>query len=221
MNVGIFGGTFNPVHFGHLRAAEEVREKLRLDRILFVPSGKPPLKTKEIAPAKHRYEMLRLALRGNPFFSLSDIECRKRGKAFTVETLEALQDRHPGRRFFFILGIDAFLDIPRWWRPEQLVSMTDFIVISRPGFSFSMIRESPFFASGVRLLRDVDQARDITNVIKLSSNRHAVLLRLTPIGISSTRIRKYLMHGRSIKYLLPHEVQSYIITHKLYTKKNS
>jgi nicotinate-nucleotide adenylyltransferase len=221
MNVGIFGGTFNPVHFGHLRAAEEVREKLRLDRILFIPSGKPPLKTREIAPARHRYEMLRMALRGNPFFGLSDIECRKRGKAFTVETLEALQGRHPGSRFFFILGIDAFLDIPHWWRPEQLVSMTDFIVISRPGFSFSMIKKSPFFATGVKLLRDVDQSRNITNVIKLKSNRYAVLLRVTPVGISSTYIREYIRHGKSIKYLLPHAVQSYIITHKLYTEKNS
>jgi nicotinate-nucleotide adenylyltransferase len=217
MNVGFFGGTFNPVHFGHLRAAEEVREKLGLDKILFIPSGKPPLKTREIVPAKHRYEMLRIALLGNPFFELSDIECRKRGKAYTVKTLEALRDIHPGTRFFFILGIDAFLDIPHWWRPEQLVSMTDFVVLSRPGFLFSMMRGSPYLKTGIRLLRDVDLARNTTNVIRLKSERYAVLLRQTPVGISSTQIRLSLRQGKSIKYLLPPKVQSYIITHKLYT----
>lgn len=221
MNVGIFGGTFNPVHFGHLRAAEEVREKLRLDKILFIPSGKPPLKTREIAPARHRYEMLRMVLQGNPFFDLSDIECGKKGKAFTVETLQALSTIHPETRFFFLLGIDAFLDIPHWWRPELLVSMTDFVVVSRPGFLFSSMRESPYVKAGVKLLREVDLSKNATNVIRLTSNRYAILLRLTPVGISSTQIRKFLREGKSIKYLLPPEVQSYIITHKLYTRMKS
>lgn len=220
MKVGIFGGTFNPVHYGHLRAAEEVRENLGFNKILFIPSGKPPLKMREIAPARHRYEMLRIAVKGNPFFNLSDIECRKKGKTFTVETLEELKNIHPGTEFFFILGIDAFLDIPHWWRPEQLVSMTDFIVISRPGLLFSAMRESPYMKAGIRLLRDVDLSGNITNVIKLKSNRNAILLRLTPVGISSTQIRKLLRDGKSIKYLLPPDVQSYIITHKIYKVKS-
>jgi nicotinate-nucleotide adenylyltransferase len=220
MKVGIFGGTFNPVHYGHLRAAEEVREKLRLDKILFIPSGKPPLKTREIASAQHRYEMLRIAVKGNPSFELSDIECRTKGKSFTVKTLEELQNINPGTEFFFILGIDAFLDIPHWWRPEQLVSMTDFIVISRPGLSFGAMQESPYLTSGMKLLRDVDRARNVTNVITLNTNRHAILLRLTPIGISSTEIRKSIRQGKSIKYLLPPKVQSYIIIHKLYKVKS-
>ena len=220
MKVGIFGGTFNPVHYGHLRAAEEVREKLGLDKILFIPSGRPPLKTREIASARHRYEMLRIAVKGNPFLELSDIECRKQGKSFTVNTLEALKNINVGTEFFFILGIDAFLDIPHWWRPEQLVSMTDFIVISRPGLSFGAMRESPYLTSGIKLLRDVDRSRNVTNVIKLKTNRYAILLRLTPIGISSTEIRKCIRQGKSIKYLLPPEVHSYIITHKLYKVKS-
>jgi nicotinate-nucleotide adenylyltransferase len=220
MNVGVFGGTFNPVHFGHLRAAEEVRERLRFEKILFIPSGNPPLKTREIAPENHRYEMLRMALEGNPFFELSDIECRQKGKTYTVETLKALTVLYPGRQFFFILGIDAFLDIPHWWHPEELVSMTDFVVISRPGFLFSSMRESPYLKTGKRLLRDVDLSGNVTNVIRLKSNRHAILLKLTPVGISATRIRNYLRQGRSIKYLLPPEVQSYIITHKLYKVKS-
>jgi nicotinate-nucleotide adenylyltransferase len=216
-NVGVFGGTFNPVHFGHLRAAEEVRERLRFDKILFIPSGKPPLKTSEIAPAEHRYEMLRMAVQGNPFFDLSDIECRKKGKAYTVETLEALNRNNPGTKFSFILGIDAFLDIPHWWQPDQLVSMIDFVVISRPGLAFSAMRESPYLKkSGIGLLRDDDLLKKVTNVITLKSNRHAILLSPTPFGISSTQVRKFIRQGKSIKYLLPPEVQSYIITHKLY-----
>jgi nicotinate-nucleotide adenylyltransferase len=219
MNVGIFGGTFNPVHFGHLRAAEEVRERLGFEKILFIPSGKPPLKTREIAPARHRYEMLRIAVEGNPFFELSDIECRKKGKTYTVETLKELTLLHPGTRFFFILGIDAFLDIPHWWQPDKLVSMTDFVVISRPGCLFSSMRESPYLKTGKRLLKDVDLSRNVTNPVKLTSNRYAILLRLTPVGISATGIRQFLRQGKSIKYLLPPEVQSYIITHKLYKVK--
>jgi len=220
MKVGIFGGTFNPVHYGHLRAAEEVREKLRIGKILFIPSGKPPLKTREIAPARHRYEMLRIALQGNPFFELSDIECRKKGKAYTVETLRELNVIHPGTRLFFILGIDAFLDIPHWWQPEELVSMTDFVVISRPGLSFTALRQSPYLASGMKLLTDIDRSGNKANTIKLKTNRDAILLRLSPIGISSTQIREYIRQKKSIKYLLPPEVHSYIITHKLYTKKS-
>lgn len=220
MKIGIFGGTFNPVHYGHLRAAEEVREKLGLGKILFIPSGKPPLKTSEIAPAGHRYEMLRIAVKENPFFELSDIECKRTGKSYTVKTFEELQNTNPGTEFFLILGIDAFLDIPRWWRPEQLVSMANFIVISRPGFSFSALRESPYVASGMKLLKDIDRSRNEANIIKLKTNRNAILFRLTPIGISSTQIRKCIRQGKSIKYLLPPEVHSYIITHKLYKVKS-
>jgi len=220
MKVGIFGGTFNPVHIGHLRAAEEVRDILRLDRIFFIPSGRPPLKTREIAPAEHRYEMLRRAIRGNPFFHLSDVECRKNRKSYTVDTLKELYALHPHDRFFFMLGIDAFLDIPNWWRPEELVSITDFIVVSRPGFRFSEMRGSPYLKEGKSLLSDIDRSRNATNVIKLKSKRYAILLALTPFGISSTHIRRLLNQGRSTKYLLPPAVQSYIITHKLYKKKS-
>ncbi len=216
MSVGIFGGTFNPVHFGHLRAAEEVREKLNLEKILFIPSGTPPLKTEGIAAARHRLEMLRIALRGNPFFDLSDIECRRRGKSFTVRTLETLRTLYPEMRFYFILGIDAFLDIPNWWQPDLLVAMTDFAVISRPGFSFRSMRESPYVRGGARIPKDIDESNDEVNVIRLRSGRSALLLRMTPLGISSTSVRRSIEQGKSIKYLLPPGVQSYIITHKLY-----
>lgn len=216
MKVGIFGGTFNPVHYGHLRAAEEVREKAGLNKILFMPSGKPPLKTKEIADARHRYEMVSCAISNNPFFELSNMESRQAGKSYSVKTIEELTKADPYAEFFFILGIDAFLDMPNWWQPERLATLVDFVIISRPGFKFLDLQASPYIKVNQKILKELDRSESEIYVTKLKSNRDAVLLRLTPIGISSTEIRRLSKQGRSIKYLLPAEVQSYIIINKLY-----
>jgi nicotinate-nucleotide adenylyltransferase len=216
MKVGIFGGTFNPVHYGHLRAAEEVMEKLGLNKILFIPSGKPPLKTREITETKHRYEMVRLAIADNPCFELSDIECRLPEKSYTVITIEELKKTDPAAKFFFILGIDAFLDIPNWWQPERLITLTHFIIISRPGSTFCDLQLSPYMKINKNILKELDMCRTEMNTARLKSEREATLLRLTPIGISSTEIRRLIKQGRSIKYLLPADIQSYIITNKLY-----
>lgn len=220
MKVGIFGGTFNPIHYGHLRAAEEVREKLKFDKILFIPSKSPPLKTEAIADAVHRYEMLRLAIFNNRFFELSDIECRLPGKSYTVKTVDELTKTNPGTRFFFILGIDAFLDIPNWWHPERLIALTNFVIISRPGFKFIDLQTSPYTKINRRILSELDNGETETCKIKLKSNKDAILLRLTPIGISSTEIRRLIRQGKSIKYLLPAEVKSYIISNRLYKMRS-
>jgi nicotinate-nucleotide adenylyltransferase len=213
---GIFGGTFNPVHYGHLRAAEEVRERLALDRILFVPSKNPPLKTKDIAPARQRYEMLMRALRGNKHFELSDIEFRLKGKSYTVRTIETLQSLNRDVVFFFLLGIDAFLDMPNWWHPERLTDLTDFVVISRPGHFFKDLMKSPYIKTGRSILQGLDSTNTGHYKVKLKSKRDAVLLPLTPVGISSTEIRHLVRRRKSIKFLLPPEVESYIISSKLY-----
>ena len=217
MKIGIFGGTFNPVHYGHLRAAEEVREKLRLDKILFIPAKNPPLKTKDIATAEHRYELLKLALRGNRYFELSDIEYRLKGKSYTAKTILELQKIYPPSDFFFILGIDAFLDIPHWWNPEKLITLTNFAVISRPGFRFTDLKTSPYIKEQRRVLGKLDEEKAELYEAKLPGKKKAVLLRITPMEIASTEIRRLLRQGKSIKYLLPPEVKSYIIFNKLYT----
>ncbi|MEW6052560.1 MAG: nicotinate-nucleotide adenylyltransferase [Nitrospirota bacterium] len=217
MKIGIFGGTFNPIHHGHLRAAEEVREKLRMDRIVFIPSGTPPLKTKEIAAAHHRYEMTRLAIAQNSFFEVSDLECRQKGKSYTVKTLEILQQANPDAALYFILGIDAFLDIPNWWQPERLTAAAHFIVISRPEFRFADLLGSPYLTTGKQALRRFDRLDAGIGTVKLKSRKEAFLVRTIPMGISSTEIRMLIRHGKSIKYLLPPEVQSYIIINKLYS----
>jgi nicotinate-nucleotide adenylyltransferase len=216
LKIGIFGGTFNPIHYGHLRAVEEVREKLKFDKILFIPSKSPPLKTEAIADTVHRYEMLRLAIFNNRFFELSDIECRQPGKSYTVKTVGELTKTNPKTGFFFILGIDAFLDISNWWHPERLIALTNFVIISRPGFKFIDLQTSPYAKINRRILRELDNGETETCKIKLKSNKDAILLRLTPIGISSTEIRRLIRQGKSIKYLLPAEVKSYIIANELY-----
>lgn len=218
MRIGIFGGTFNPIHYGHLRAAEEARELLSLDKILFIPSGTPPLKTDELADAVHRYKMTRMAVLQNRFFEVLDIECESSGKSYTVETLEKLLETHRDAELYFMLGIDAFLDIPNWWKPEQLISQVSFAVFSRPGTRFADLVSSPYIVSGKTSLEGIDHGEIKSFSVKLESGRDLVLLRLTPIGISSTDIRNRIKTGLSIKYLLPEEVESYIISNKLYLK---
>ena len=219
MKVGIFGGTFNPIHYGHLRAAEEVKEKGALDRILFMPSGSPPLKSRDIASVKHRYEMTRLALRGNTHFEISDRECMQKGKSYTVKTLKELKMSYPERDFYFILGIDAFLDIPNWWHHEELLALAHFIIISRPGFQFVDLQMSPVIEIKKSVLRKLDVEKIDRYSIELKAHTTLTLMSITPVGISSTEIRRLIKRDGSIKYLLPVSVESYIISNKLYRKE--
>ena len=216
MKLGIFGGTFNPIHYGHLTAAEEVKEKLGLDRIIFVPSGNPPLKDKELADAKHRYRMVKLGISKNRSLAVSDIEYKKKGKSYSVDTVEKLRRIYPGARLYFIAGIDAFIDIPNWWQPERLVSLADFIVISRPSYKFTGLASSPYLKINRSILKKLDDTKLQTYKTKLKSGRDIIMLHITPVEISATGIRKLIKRGKSIKYLLPEEVESYIITHKIY-----
>lgn len=212
--IGILGGTFNPVHYGHLRVSEEVREHMGLEKILFIPSGNPPLKDMELAAAEYRYEMTRLAIEANPFFEISDIECKKTGKSYTVDTLIALREMYPGKKFHFILGIDAFLDIPLWYHPEKLLELTNFVVVSRPGFGFTRL------SSQVAVDAEAFSALESGNLevyrTVLENGGEVFLMNVTPLDISATAIRKLVKQGMSIKYLLPESVESFIISHKLY-----
>lgn len=212
--IGIFGGTFNPVHYGHLRAAEEVRVKLDFEKVLFIPSCNPPIKAGDLASVGHRYEMTRLSIETNPFFIVSDIECRRPGKSYTVETLVELKEIYPDKELYLILGIDSFLDIPEWYQPEKLMEMTDFVVISRPGFSFLSL--SSMIATDISILTGLDAGRLEIHRTNLGSDRKVFLLNVTPFNISATTIRNLVKDNKSIKYLLPEKVESYIISNKLY-----
>ena len=212
MKIGVFGGTFNPIHYGHLRAAEETREILGLDKVLFIPSGNPPLKSEDLADALKRYKMVRLAVVRNRSFDVLDIECVKSEKSYTVETLEVLLRQYHDAELYFMLGIDAFLDIPNWWRPEQLVSMVNFAVVSRPGREFGEVLSSPYAKT-----KDLAGSGGESLTLELLSGRKAELVKITPLDISSSDIRRRMRAGRSIKYLLPEEVESFIISNKLYS----
>lgn len=217
--IGIFGGTFNPIHFGHLRAAEEVRERADLEKVLFIPSCNPPLKGFELADPEDRYEMTRLAIERNPYFEISDIECKRKGKSYTVDTLLELKKVMPEVDLYLILGIDSFLEIPQWYRPDKLIEMTDFIVVSRPGFSFKEL--IPVLGltgqdKGYDPFNELDKGSTDHWEISLKTGREVILMNITHINISATMIRRLISKGKSIKYLLPESVEYYIISKKLY-----
>jgi len=222
LKIGIFGGTFNPIHFGHLRVAEEARVSVGLDRIIFIPSGQPPLKTEDIAPARHRLAMTRLAVKGNPFFEVLDIECRSGHKSYTVKTLNTLRGLYPDDHLHFMLGIDAFLDIPNWYRPDLLMRLMNFLVLSRPGCRFADLFSSPYLTVKKNVLRQLDTKMTGTDSLTLDSGVTVTMVNVTPVTISATDIRTLVAQGKSVKYLLPAEVESYIISQNLYvsTKRN-
>ncbi len=220
MKIGIFGGTFNPIHYGHLRSAEEIRTMFDLEKIFFIPSGNPPLKIKDLAEAKHRYNMVRMAVRGNPYFEVLDIECVRPGKSYTVNTLELLLNKYADVDFYFMVGIDAFLDIPNWREPERIMSLTNFIVLSRPGNNFEDLLGSPYLNIKKTGLADLDRSGRVSCRTVLPNTKKVFLAKVTPIGISSTDIRKSVKKGASIKYMLPENVESYIISKSLYMQGN-
>jgi nicotinate-nucleotide adenylyltransferase len=215
MKIGIFGGAFNPIHYGHLRSAEDVLERLSLDSICFIPSGTPAFSKPLMVSALHRYEMVRIAIEDNSRFSLSDIEVSRRGKSYSVDTLKKLGNKD--RDMYFIIGIDAFIDLPGWKEPDTLVRLANLVVISRPGYSFSDIASSPYLKKVPRsIFREID--RGVTEVFscEISPEKRCFLCRVTELNISASHIRSLLTAGMNVKYLLPDSVKSYIISHKLY-----
>ncbi len=213
---GILGGTFNPIHYGHLAAAEEIRDRLKLDRILFIPSSLPPHKQEEDIPsAVQRLEMVRLAIAGNPHFKVSDIEVKRGGKSYTIDTVEALRDAHPGTDFHFIAGLDSFLDIRTWHRWENLLSLCNFIVLSRPGYRFADLARITFMKRADKELNALERG-EITEAV-VQAGEFRIYLETIPLyDISSTDIRRRVKQTRTIKYHLPDAVENYIIQNKLY-----
>jgi len=220
MKIGIFGGTFNPIHYGHLRAAQEVHESLRLNKTLFIPSGRPPFKKPGLMSAHHRYKMTEIAIKGNPSFDVTDIEIEKQGISYSVDTLRMLRNKYKGAEFFFILGVDASLNLQSWKEPDKLLELTNLVIISRPGFSFIDLSPFPHFKGiSKKTLKELDKKVREVVTTNLHTGKKAFLCPVTGLNISASRARNLIKQGKSIKYLLPQTVESYIISHKLY--KNS
>lgn len=218
MRIGIFGGTFNPIHRCHLQIARSVRNRIRLDRIFFVPSGYPPHKVaRRIESSRDRLAMVRRAIAGEPRFSLSREEVNRSGKSYAIETVANFKKRYPAAEIFYILGLDAFVEIGSWRSPRHLLSLCHFIVVSRSGFSFRMLKKLalpiPWKDS---VLKGMDQGRLREAEVPLPGGRRLFLLRLPPCESSSTEIRERLRTGKRLKKFLPEPVKSYIMKKGLY-----
>lgn len=217
MNIGIFGGTFNPVHNGHLRSAEETREAMRLDKILFMPCCLPPHKGEtNIASPDERLAMLELSIRNNPFFEITDVELKRGGKSYSIETLKELLNIYgKPHRLFFIIGMDSFVEIGLWKSYEELFSVTDFIVVARPGYMKSSNGKTPMDLLPVDIREEFcyySQEKRLEH----KSGRITQFLETTLLDISSTRLRQAVRENRSIRYLIPTAVRKYIHDKNLY-----
>ena len=211
--LGLFGGTFNPIHYGHLRSAEEVCEALALHRLWFIPAGHPPHKTAQgITSFEVRLEMSRLAVGDHPVMSVSDLEGRRPGRSYSIETLRQIRrEVGPAWELYFILGLDAILEIATWKDYQDLFTLSHFVVLDRPGYDRQRLGEV--------LLREVHplfRPLQVERSFQHPSGHNVVLQETTLMDISGTGIREMVRRGHSIRYLLPEAVREYIITHKLY-----
>jgi nicotinate-nucleotide adenylyltransferase len=214
--LGIIGGTFNPIHYGHLAAADEVRDRLKLDQVLFIPSFLPPHKQEEDMPsAAQRMEMARLAVKGHDQFKVSDLEVKRGGKSYTIDTIEALRSLHTDSDLYFITGLDSFLDIQTWKEWERLLRICSFVVLSRPGYSFADLKKIEFMNGSSRDLAALDR-QETSETVVTSDAVKIILERISLYDISSTDIRTRVRQARTIKYHLPESVEHYIIENKLY-----
>ncbi len=191
MKMGVFGGTFDPPHVGHLIVAEYVREAVGLDRILFVPTATPPHKRDRIiTPGEQRVAMVRLAIARHDPFAVSDMEVRRGGVSFTADTLEELKAQHAGATLFFLLGMDNLLEFRTWKDPERILRLARLVVMTRPGFVAGKDPE------------------DIAGSVEYCA--------VPQIGISGSEIRTRVREGKSIAFLVPPEVRRFIDRHGLY-----
>ena len=194
--IGILGGSFNPPHIGHLICGQEAHLQLGLDRIVLIPAGQPPHKQLDDDPgAEHRLQLCRRAVAGDPRFEVSDLEVRRRGPSYTVDTLAALQSRMPDSELFLIVGGDVAAGLPMWHEPERVLSLATLAVAKRRGTA----------------RKSIDEA-----LAGLDGGERAEFFRMPRIGISSTEIRHRVQLQEPITYLVPDRVASYINGHHLY-----
>ncbi len=218
MRLGLLGGSFNPVHNGHLAIARQTREALGLDQILFVPTSHPPHKPNgSLAPAQDRYEMVRLAISSDPTFAISDVEISRPGKSYSIDTIRLLQQTYGAHtQLFFLIGLDAFLDFPSWREPQTLLKLCRFVVLSRPGLLFRSLSTVPLLPPiPVPSLMDLDAGR-ISRIEAPLGTQGLTCLKLPPSPVSASDIRSQIRQGHPVPNLLPPSVESYILQHHLY-----
>ncbi len=195
MRLGLYGGTFDPIHLGHLILAEQCREACRLDRVWLIATGSPPHKMGGRTSVLHRLEMVRIAIAGHPSFEASEIEALGPGPHYSVETVEAIHRERPDDELFFLIGADSLADLPTWREPDRIAQLATIVVVNRPG------------------IEEGDPSRTTNLGIGMKPMRWVTI---PPIGIASSEIRRRIAEGRSIRYLVPRGVEAYIETHGLY-----
>ena len=198
MNIGVLGGTFDPVHKGHLIVAEEAKTRLNLDEVIFVPAGQPWLKADiPISPAEHRLQMLRLAIADKPHFKLSTIEIERAGASYSVDTIAELQGQlGNGDELFFILGWDSLAELSQWREPKRLIKMCYLVAVPRPGYPRPKLKALEASIPGI--------------------SQRVMLLDEPYIDISASAIRDRVARGLSVRHLVPEAVNRYIKEHGLY-----
>jgi nicotinate-nucleotide adenylyltransferase len=198
MRIGILGGTFNPPHLGHLVAAQEAYRELDLDQVLLIPAGIPPHKPVEDEPGpEHRLELCRLAVGDDARFTVSDLELRRDGPSFTVDTLKTLRTQSPSDDLFLILGGDIAAGLPRWHEPERVLELATVAIAKRRGTSKAAVQDA---------------------LAQLTGGERARFFQMPRIGISSTMVRRRVRAGQPIRYFVPDGVMHYIETHRLYVQ---
>jgi len=197
--IGVIGGTFDPIHYGHLAAAEEARVRVNLEKVLFAVAGLPPHKLdEEVTPVEHRLAMVRLGISSNPDFELSRVDVDRSGPSYTVDTISILQEQWgQGTEMFFILGIDSLVEVPTWHQPERLIQLCHLVAVARPGFEVDM-----------RQLED--------SVPGISSR--VEIIGMPEVDISSSDLQRRVREGLPIRYQVPEEVERYIREHRLYQR---
>jgi nicotinate-nucleotide adenylyltransferase len=198
MRIGVIGGTFDPIHMGHLLVAEEARTQLELHHVVFVPAGNPPHKhTRQITDAERRLDMIRLAIADNASFAVSRVDVDREGPSYTVDMIRLLQDAWGTRaEIYFLIGGDSLIDLPTWHRPDLLLRLCHVVAVRRPGY-----------------LTDLEQLEHLLP----GTSRLIQILDVPTLDISSTEIRDRVHRGRSIRYLVPASVARYICQHRLYS----
>lgn len=218
VRIGTFGGTFNPVHWGHLKVAEVLQGKFLFEKVFFIPSYIPPHKESiEMASPFHRLKMVELALASSSRFIPSSIEIAAKGKSYSIITLKKIKELFPRAIIFFILGIDAFLEIDTWKEYERVLEQCFFVVISRPGYCLDDAK-NVLKGKYQKWMVEISESGEVRDDIFLSFK--IFLLPINSLDLSSTEIRERIRRGDSIKGMVPEPVESYIKQNNLYRDKN-